>query len=128
VEQMASSDTEYNRLQELIHSKNDPKKIVFFGASLRLANLLARFKPVEDESIAYVCDNDKNKWHTKFAGKYDVYPPKQLIKDGGGVAVVISSAAVAEIQKQLSGMGIKNVFRLDALIQKPNFRRVNLRN
>ncbi len=86
------------------------KRIILFGASKSGEAAAKRFRRACN--ILYFCDNDKNKWGTRFQGIEIISPDKLGTLDFD--KIIITSMYYDEISKQLSGMGIENyeVFKL----------------
>ena len=86
------------------------KKIILFGASRSGEAAQKRYRRAYE--ILYFCDNDKNKWGTRFHGVEVIAPDK--LKNMSFDKIVITSMYYDEISKQLNGMGIEKyeVFKL----------------
>lgn len=95
------------------------KPIVIFGASgagRKIAEVIHRL----NKHVIYFVDNDSRKWYSEFCGKM-VYPPEELLRND--YSIVMGSTHVAEIEKQLEQMGIRDrliygdVFKLEYIEQ-----------
>ncbi|MCH7868292.1 MAG: CDP-alcohol phosphatidyltransferase family protein [Myxococcales bacterium] len=82
----------------------DGKKAVLFGAGEGAAQFVAGFRKREIE-IAYVCDNNSDRWGTRFHGAA-IVDPKMIADDVEGVVVFIASEWASEIHTQLTGYGL----------------------
>lgn len=87
--------------------KSSPKGIVVWGSGAYLARLMSKV-PELKEKIAFMVDNNENKWNMEFEGR-KVCPPSILKKANYHYPILICSMKNApDICKQIKKMGIKN--------------------
>ncbi|AQR96997.1 hypothetical protein [Clostridium saccharoperbutylacetonicum] len=80
------------------------KKVIVFGTGSGYQNLKVYFR--DDVKIIAFCDNDENKWNTKFEGISVLNPIN--IKDINFDYIVIASLYYKEIEKQLQSLNVNN--------------------
>ncbi len=91
------------------------RKLVLFGAGARAVPLIAEHYPYDD--ISFICDNDPAKWG-KAVFNIPVCSPEKLLESPDSYVVMITAeieSHVAAISRQLSGMGMPNVFNSSIL-------------
>lgn len=90
-------------LRRFLH---DGKELVVFGAGSGGRNLLINLLYQEVE-VAYLCDNNKEKWGTSLLG-LTIKDPEELKKEKEKVNVIIASIWRREIYNQLKSFGFRD--------------------
>lgn len=103
------------------------KKLVLFGAS-RFGTYLLQVLNDYGVKVDCFCDNNSDKWGTKF-NEIEVISPSELKRLGEDVVVIISSVYVNDIYNNLHNLGIKNIFYLiDSTFSKQINKKRNVEN
>ncbi len=82
----------------------EDKRAVLFGAGEGAAQFVTGFRN-RDVEIAYVCDNNCDRWGTTFFG-VSIVDPQTLAEEADSVVVFIASEWASQIRAQLSGYGL----------------------
>jgi short-subunit dehydrogenase len=88
---------------------NNAQHICLFGVGVSLQDCYRQLVVVFGREPDYLCDNDPGKWGREFLGIKCV-APDGLRQLGEQTAVVITIRKYEEIYRQLSNMGLKNIY------------------
>ncbi len=93
-------------------------KLILFGSGSAARTFLNDFTMVD--KVAYVVDNNEDKWGLLFEGFNIESPQKLLLENKKDILIVITSSFYKDIARQLEGMGFKrkmnfiNVFPVES--------------
>jgi 3-oxoacyl-[acyl-carrier protein] reductase len=88
---------------------NDEKRICLFGVGVSLHDCYRQLVLALGRKPDFLCDNDSGKWGKEFLG-IKCIAPDELKQLGEQTAVVITIRKYEEIYRQLSKMGLKNIY------------------
>ncbi len=87
-------------------------RVVFFGLGAQFRECYRQIVLALGREPDFLCDNDGGKWGKEFLGRPCLSPDRlqEISQSGEKVAVVITVRRYEEIYRQLSAMGVENVF------------------
>jgi 3-oxoacyl-[acyl-carrier protein] reductase len=88
---------------------NNAQHICLFGVGVSVQDCYRQLLLAFGREPDFLCDNDPGKWGKKFLG-IECITPDELRKLGEQAVVVITIRKYEEIYRQLSKMGLKNIF------------------